>query len=172
MKRRKAIRNLAIASAGMALMPACSAIDSGPVYSNFTLEPDLGKLLTLVTEAILPKRGLDIQTPETTTEFVLLMINDCMEPEERQEYLIGLRVFRQFVRDKYEQPFSALNPEQHLLLFNEIEESELLPECLPFFLNTTKQLTIRHFASSEFFMKEYLDFEFVPGRYLGCVEVS
>jgi len=32
-------------------------------------------------------------------------------------------------------------------------------------------LTVQHFASSEYFLKNYMEFEFIPGRYSGCLNV-
>lgn len=171
MKRRELIRNIALVSAGITLMPACNLEISRPVYENIPLDNEQWKLLSRLTKAILPKGELPVTTPETTPDFVLTMINDCFEPRDIQKYLTGLRVFQQYLRDEYDLPFQRLNPEQHLLLFSKIEQSELLPESLQYFLHTTKQLTVRHFTSSEYYLKNYLDFEFVPGRYLGCVRV-
>lgn len=170
MNRRKAIRNLAIISSGIILLPACEA-DSLPVYENLTLDRQQLDLVDWLTNAILPKEGLEISTPESTPEFVLTMINDCFSPEDIQKYLEGSKVFIQHVQDKYRTSFDGLNPEQQILLFSEISQSEHLPESLDFFLSTTKQLTVRHFTTSENFMKNHLEFEFAPGRYLGCVPV-
>ena len=173
MERRQAIRNLALLSSGMVLMPACKVdLPIGPTYENLLLDADQLKLIEYLTNAILPKGDLEIITPEPTTHFVLRMINDCFEPEDIQRYLTGLKIFTQFVQDKYQTSPDKLNPEQNQLVFAEIMQSELLPESLPYFLNTTKQLTVYHFTTSEYFMKNHLGFEFVPGRYVGCVNRS
>ncbi len=172
MKRRQAIQNIAIISSSLALMPACNFVDE-PVFENVPLEPDESKLLKWLTEAILPKDGEpQITTPEPTYQFVLSMINDCFDPEDIQKYLTGLKLFYQYIKDEYQMFYSGLNPEQHILLFTEVSKSEMLPESLQYFLNTTKQLTVRHFTTSEYFLKNHLDFEFVPGRYNGCVPLA
>lgn len=170
MNRRKAIRNIAIVSTGIVLLPACE-MESLPVYENLALEPQQLDLIDWLTNAILPKEGLEISTPESTSDFVLTMLNDCYAPEDIRQYLAGSKIFVQYVKDEYGISYKKLNPEQSILLFSEIMKSGLLPESLKFFLATTKQLTVRHFTSSEYFMKNHLDFEFAPGRYLGCVRV-
>lgn len=170
MNRRKAIRNIAIVSAGVVLLPACET-GSVPVYENLALEPQQRDLINWLTNAILPKEGVEISTPESTADFVLTMLNDCYAPEEIREYLVGSKIFIQYVRDEYGGTYKNLNPEQSMLLFSEIMQSDLLPESLQYFLATTKQLTVRHFTTSEYFLKNHLDFEFVPGRYLGCIPV-
>ena len=170
MKRRQAIKNIALVSTGMALLPACR-MNTLPVYTNFSLEAEQLKLLEWLTNAILPKGDPKVDTPESTVDFLLAMLDNCYDPQDIQKYLIGLKLFVQFVRDEYQTTFRNLNHEQAVLLFSEIMQSEILPESLQYFLDTTKQLTVRHFTSSEYFLTNYMDFEFVPGRYLGCVRV-
>ena len=171
MKRRQVIKNIALASSGVFLLPACKLTDPLPTYTNLPLDADQLALMDWLTDAILPKGELPISTPEPTTHFVLTMINDCFNPEGIQKYLTGLRIFNQYLQDEYPSPYQNLNAEQHILLFAKIEKSDLLPESMHYFLNTTKGLTVQHFASSEYFLKNYLDFEFIPGRYSGCVNV-
>ena len=40
-----------------------------------------------------------------------------------------------------------------------------------FFINTTKHLSITHFTTSEFYLTEYLNYEYAPSRYIGCVTI-
>lgn len=171
MKRRKALQNIVIISSGMALLPACSSDEvlARPTYSNLPLDNDQSNFIAYLTRMILPKDGLDINTPEPTSHFVLKMLNDCYAPEDIEKYISGMKLFKQYIQDEYKISFKRLNPQQQILAFTELTESNIFPKNLQYFLNTTKSLTIRHFTSSEFFMKNYLDFEFVPGRYTGCV---
>lgn len=170
MKRRQVIKNIALVSSGMVLLPTCR-FEQLPTYRNFSVETDDLELLSWLTENILPKGALEISTPETSVQFLLTMLDDCYDPKDIQKYMTGLKLFVQFIRDEYRTSFRNLNPEQAMLLFARVTKSDLLPESLPYFLATTKRLTVQHFTSSEYFLKNYMDFEFVPGRYLGCVRV-
>ena len=174
-KRRKAIRQLAVLSSGIVLLPGCNLPareEAIPQFANLPLMPEEWGLMKALTRAILPVEDLPATTPETTAEFVLRMVNDCSEPENILEYRVGMKVFSQFVQDKYVQTFDLLNPEQHLLTFAEVMQSEILPDSLRHFLETTKRWTVRHFTTSEYFMKNHLGYEFVPGRFHGCVPVA
>jgi len=64
--------------------------------------------------------------------------------------------------------FSELPAEKVTELFSDLKTSETIPEELKYFFSTTNQLTQKHFTSSEYYQKKYLDFEFAPGRYEGC----
>lgn len=170
MQRRQAIRNIALISAGAVLAPACN-FEGGPVYKNIPLKPEQFQLIEWLTDAILPKGELPFDTPESASHFALNMINDCFDPKDIQNYLTGLKIFMQYVQDEYQTSCKNLNPEQQVLLFSKIMQSDILPKSLRYFLSTTKQLSVRHFTSSEYFMQNYLNYEFVPGRYSGCVSV-
>lgn len=174
MKRRKAIQNLALISAGMALLPGCD-FEQWPVFENLMLEKDQLRLVDQLTRAILPQGGEGmpvVSTPEPTAHFVLRMVNDCYDARDVRRYVAGLKLFQQYVQDTYKTSFKSLNPQQHVLLLTEVQTDEHLPKSLKYFLSTTKNLSVRHFTTSEYFMKNHLRYEFAPGRYLGCVAES
>lgn len=172
MKRRTAIRNLTIFATGIAFMPSCDLEETAPTFSNVSLEPKEWQLIQKLTKAILPKGETPISTPETTPMFVLNMLNDCFEAEDIKKYVSGLKLFLQYVQDEYKMPFQNLNTQQNVLMLTEITNSPIFPKNLKFFLNTTKNLAVRHFTTSEHFMKTYLNYEFVPGRYDGHFKIK
>ena len=55
MKRREAIQNIFLLSAGLALLPNCQMEEKGPVYANVPLEKGQRTLMNLLTNAILPR---------------------------------------------------------------------------------------------------------------------
>ena len=168
MKRREAIQNIFLLSAGMALMPSCQFEESGPVYANVPLEKGQRTLMNLLTNAILPREGTEIKTPESTTDFILTMLNDCTSPEDIQKYLTGMKEFTQNIQEIYNTSFKKMETEAQLTLFEDLGKSEKMTDNAKHFFNTTSWLTQRHFRSSEHFMTNYQDFEVVPGRYTGC----
>lgn len=168
MKRREAIQNIFLLSAGMALMPSCQFEESGPVYANVPLEKGQRTLMNLLTNAILPREGTEIKTPESTTDFILTMLNDCTSPEDIQKYLTGMKEFTQNIQEIYNTSFKKMETEAQLTLFEDLGKSEKMTDNAKHFFNTTSWLTQRHFRSSEHFMTNYQDFEFAPGRYIGC----
>lgn len=173
MRRRKAVRNIALLTSGIALLPACQfeGTRSLPVYENIPLDQNQYALIEWLIEAILPKGEPKVTTPESTPHFVLTMINDCYDPVDIRKYLTGMQLFQQYVQDEYQMAYEQLNPAQNILLFTELSESKIIPKNLSYFINTTKRLTVQHFTTSEYFLKNHLEFEFAPGRYLGCVSV-
>ena len=111
----------------------------------------------------------ELTIQESTDHFILTMVNDCFNDVEIERFQRGLRLFQQLIQDEYQKSFDKLNPYQHILLLNEIVNSPIYPESLKFFVNATKQLTVRHYTTSKYYMEEKMDYEFAPGRYLGSV---
>ncbi len=171
MKRREAIQNMFLLSAGLTLMSSCQFSESGPVYANVPLEKGQRTLIDLLTNAILPTEGTEVTTPESTIDFILTMLNDCTDPEDIQAYLLGMKEFQQGIKELHNTAFKKLTVEQQIALFEGIGDSEKMTEAAKTFFNKTAGMTRQHFTSSEYFMKNRLDFEFAPGRYLGCEPV-
>ena len=178
MKRRTAIKNIVLATAGATILPACFREESFPVYSNLPISKNQWYLIDQIRQAILPIELPEQPLPveETVTHFLLTSLNDCYEPEVIEKYLIGFQEFqtmiqKQFLRDTTSSKLINI-PDEHLnSLLNYITETNELPENQKVFFETTKGLAVRHFTSSEEFLKEKMDFEFAPGRFIGCVEI-
>lgn len=167
MKRRIAIKNIAAYSIAVSFLPSCN-MEEIPFYENLQLEKEQYKLLSELSEFILPKKETEIFTPEKTVDFILTIINDCYSPDEIEKYKKGLIEFQNTSQENYNSTFQRLNAIQRTELIEKIRDMEL---SASYFFSITKDLTKEHFTTSEYFMKKYRDFEFAPGRYLGSVEI-
>lgn len=171
MKRREALQQIAVLTAAAAVLPACD-FEAVPVLDNIPLERKQWRSLEWLANQILPTEDLAVTTPETRTEFVLRMVNDCYEPEDIQRFVAGLQGFDQYLQDQFETSYKQLNEEQTVQLLTQLQAGEGTPEDIQYLFETTRGLTRQHFTSSEYFMTKYLDYEFAPGRYLACVPVA
>ena len=77
MKRRNAIQNLAVLTTGSLILGGCDLGGPLPVYSNIPLEKKDRLFLDKIIDAILPQAEKPLKTPETTSHFVLTVVNDC-----------------------------------------------------------------------------------------------
>lgn len=173
MNRRTAIQNIALTAAGLAFLPACK-LEQIPVFENIPLEPAQYHMLGDVIKTILPLKETPIKTPETTTDFILTMFNDCYAPEETERFLTGLKTFEKHLQEQKQTTFKKLDDTQRVALLTELTEEKEGEEkdenmgAMRHFIGTTRGMAIWHFTSSEHYMENFLDFEFVPGRYIGC----
>jgi len=173
MKRRQAIRNIAIATAAAYLLPGCKhdPTYTGSTHANFPPGSEQYKLLEQFTEALLPKAKTPAKTPDSTTDFLLRVLNDCTPPEDIQKYLTGMAEMQTRVKERYKSDFGALPASQQAEVFAWLSGTDGLSEPLKFFYEKTRALTIEHFTSSEFFLTNVAKWEFVPGRFVGCAAV-
>lgn len=171
MKRRQALQRIAVISATAAILPACDFAPV-PVLDNIPLERNQWRSLEWLANQVLPMEDLEVSTPETRTDFVLRMVNDCYEPEDIERFVAGLQGFEQYLQDKFERTYKRLDEIQAAELLAELQAGGSAPKEIQYFYDTTRGLTQRHFTSSEYFLTNYLDYEFAPGRYLGCVPVE
>tara|TARA_B100001057_G_scaffold131511_1_gene130753 strand:+ start:7769 stop:8254 length:486 start_codon:yes stop_codon:yes gene_type:complete len=161
MRRRDAVQNIALITSGSILFPSCK-FSNEYIVGDKVLDYDQLKLIKELSEYILPIKNLKVDNPEDLTDFIITMLNDCYSPMDMNSYLSGL--------DEYNESIKVKNND-HSLIFDNINSLEAKSEKIKFFINTTKNLSITHFTTSEFYLTEYLNYEYAPSRYLGCVPI-
>ena len=86
------------------------------------------------------------------------MVNCCLDSKERSKFLNGFEAFQNLIIDDQETIITSyLNKEK---------------SDIGLFLNYLKDYSVLHFETSENYMKNYLNFEFMPGRYNGSVQIE
>ncbi len=171
MKRRDAIQSITLLSSSIFLFQSCD-FESFVVYENIPLERNQRILLNQFLASLLPnKEGVKIITPESTPDYLLTIINDCFSREDITKYITGFAEFQTYLENNFKKSFKDLEDDQKLELLQYCSESENRLDELQFFYKTSKSLAVQHFTTSEYYMVNFLDFEFIPGRYLGCVSV-
>ena len=161
MKRRNAIQNIALITGGSILFPSCKFSDEY-IVGDKVLNYDQLNLIKEVSEYILPIENLNVESPESLTEFITTMLNDCYSLKDINKYLTGL--------DEFSESIKVFNNDNSLI-FDDLYSLESKSENYIFFINTTKRLCITHFTTSEFYLTEYLNYEYAPSRYIGCVPI-
>ena len=171
MKRRKALKNIILVAAGMTAIPACD-FTKYPSYGNIPLKKKQWVFIDQISQAILPyQTDRSVPMEGSATHFLLTSINDCYPPEDIGKYISGMNKFQAYVKENYTDNVKNIPPAKLDGLLQFMSQTNDLPEAQKYFFDTTRQLTIRHFTSSEDFMKNEMNFEFAPGRFFGCVEI-
>ena len=159
MKRRNAIQNIALITGGSILFPSCKFSDEY-IVGDKELNYEQLNLIKEVSEYILPIENLKVKSPESLTEFIITMLNDCYSLSDMNKYLSGLDEFSE-----------SIKVHNNSLIFDDLDSLESKSENYIFFINTTKHLSITHFTTSEFYLTEFLNYEYAPSRYIGCVTI-
>ena len=167
MKRRNAIKNLFLTSG---LLTPIAPINS--IFNNFSgllFEKDDINLIGDISQTILISDKKYFPTIESRSEFILNIINDCYTENEVLKYKLGLKQFKLFLSNENTKSFLKLNKKKKNSSIKSLIGDD---KEIGFFLKTIKNLSLRHFMTSEEFMKKYLKYEFMPNRYLGNVKVK
>lgn len=169
MNRRKAIQNVGFLTGSMFLLPYACEQEPELVYSNFPLFKRKDQtLVSLLCNAILAEDPINFPTTENRGQFVMTMINDCGSPREISIFVGGMEAFKTSLSPTHELDFANLTPEeQNKFLEHQFYASTVVTE----FLNLLKKYCLLHFETSENYLTQYLNYEFMPGHYLGRVAI-
>ena len=175
MKRRTAIRNLVIISAGTAFLPACNNYDVAAIpLKNISVSNKQQNMLAQLCETIIPASKNFIGAKDLKShQFLLTMIDDCTSPEEQKIFVSGLQAFDKLSHDKFGQLFTGYTPDQKKMLLTDIENKKEMPVDALQFYTTVKRYTLQSFTSCKEYMVEIKKYKMIPGpNFKGCVQVK
>lgn len=174
MNRRSAIKSLVIISAGAALLPSCLQEEkkSSLALKNIKTSQDDEKLLSELSETIIPKTATPGAKDVSADLFALMMIDECYPPDNQEKFVKGLQGFKDFAKKKFDKPFMECTAAERTAMVNAIESKKDIPEDVDFFYNTMKRLTVQAFTTSEYYLTKVHVYQLVPGKFYGCVSVK
>ncbi len=175
MKRRTALRNIIIISAGAAVLPSCRVADQKAVaLKNISVSGKQQEMLAALAESIIPKTNNFVGANDLRAhEFVLTMVDDCTSPEGQKIFTDGLSAFEDHCKKDYSTSFIDLSDQQRTELIKTLEANSDLQDKAALFYKTAKQYTIQCFTSSKKYLLDIRKWKMVPGsNFKGCVKIS
>ena len=171
MNRREAVQNILIASAGTVLITSCaeSNVIEFLADDKLSLNGRHKRYLDNISETFLPVSGISDKIGRPS-EFILTMLNDLMKTEEVEQFAIGFDQYK-LLMETSQLKIKSSEPREIFSVVESAIEATPLQEELVFFINTTKDMSVWHFVSSEYYMSEYLDYKLIPGTFQGCITV-
>ena len=171
MNRREAVQNILIASAGTVLITGCaeSNVIEFLADDKLSLNGRHRRYLDKISETFLPVSGISDKIGRPS-EFILTMLNDLMKTEEVEQFALGFDQYK-LLMETSQLKIKSSESREILAAVESVIEATPPQEELVFFINTTKDLSIWHFVSSEYYMSEYLDYKLIPGTFQGCTTV-
>ena len=176
MKRRNALKSLALLVGGTITLPAWATnwnpvVLAGNTSGLFSEQQEI--LLAELAETIIPTTNTPGAKELGVHRFIFKMLTDCYEKTEQQRFINGLDDFENLVKSAYGKSFILLDKSERLEVLQAREQAaKLTPtEKTPFF-PYLKNLVIQGYLNSEYVMKEVFKYELVPSRYHGCVPVT
>ncbi len=172
MNRRKAVNNLAIAAAGLIILPqwmiSCGISDTSSHSTSFSISEQ--KTLASITDTIIPPGNSIGALSVETDKYLQKLIDDCLEKEVKDNVKIQLKSIEANAEKQHGKSFADCTQKQREELLLKFASSENKQE--KDFFNLIKTETIRGFNTSQKVMKEYLGYKVAPGHYYGCVNIK
>lgn len=175
MHRREALRSLALLTGGAVLIPSCNfeKEDILAAYSNLQVTPSLQTLLVQVADTIIPPGKIKGAADLAIQDFILVMVNDCADKNQQQQFTEGLQQFNAFSKKSSGSVFSKLEQEAKEKVVTEgLATANEDQKAIRDFLLLTKRFTIQGFMMSEYIMTEIKPYNIIPGNYNGAVLIS
>jgi hypothetical protein len=174
MKRRIAIRNLVLLSAGAAMLNSCAGKEA-VVYHNIPLTNGQADMLSELAETIIPTTPDFIGAKDLqATEFTLMMIDDMGTPEQHKLFLEGMQNFDEACKTKTGSTFTAASKEQRHAFLATLEDGETRDQAegIQLFYGAVKHFTIESFTTSEAYLTKVKNYSLIPEKFQGCVPVA
>lgn len=179
MQRREALKSLAILTGGAVLIPSCNfeKEDILAAYSNLQITPTLQTLLGQIADTIIPPAQLNGASDLAVQDFILVMVNDCLDKDQQTQFTKGLQEFNAFSKKTGGANFSKLESiEKEKVVMEGLGIAADSPDenqkAVREFLSLTKRFTIQGFMMSEYIMTEVKRYSLIPGSYKGEVLIS
>jgi hypothetical protein len=174
MNRRLAISSSLVITAGIFLIPSCLQDRRKPTIKlrNLDIDAKQEDMLADLMETIIPKTSTPGAKDILSHEFALMMVDDCLSPDDQKQFMRGLNQFESDAKTRFGVSFINCTQEQKTTLLQSIEKKTGIPADELSFYNSTKRLGIQSFTSSQFFLTRIHVYEMVPSRFHGCVPLS
>ncbi|MDE3211627.1 MAG: gluconate 2-dehydrogenase subunit 3 family protein, partial [Bacteroidota bacterium] len=143
-----------------------------PKYKNIKVDEDAFKLVSSLSEAILPKTSSPGAIEIGAPLFALMMVDECFSPAEQNQFMKGLAEMKEEVHKKYGKPFSNCATDQQHEILQSLEKGKDTQGDLGFFYHHLKGLTMEAFTTSKYYLTKVQVYVLAPGRFYGCVPVN
>jgi hypothetical protein len=172
MNRRDSIKKLALGSGLLISLPSwANSWTADDVTGGSTLfNPDQQTLMTAITDTIIPAGNSIGAVTVGVDKFLAKLINDCYDPDTRNNVTRGLTELEAMALEKFSRSFPMCDQKQRediLLAFSKSSKQDDQE-----FFKLMKTETIRGFNTSKEVMTKYLNYKIAPGHYHGCVDVK
>lgn len=185
MNRRNAIKNLGLFTGGMILLPSCDFSDEkvSIVLNKLQISFEQEKLVDTIVSTFIPEGDIPGAKTLKVSNFVWVMVDDCLDPIKQNLFINGLNLFDLKVKNNHNKSFDKLSTDERELVLNEIlalkadsdnkagSGSEEISD-IKNFIDTSKYYTIWGYKQSEYMMTEIMPYKLVPGSYGLCETID
>jgi hypothetical protein len=167
MERRTALKNVGFSLGSLLTIPAWA--DNWNKNDFKEIDTNVFSPLEALVDCIIPESESPGARSIGAHLYIDRMLKDCYEPEVQTLVNTRLKALDSETMAKFKSKFADLKLEDRISVFSTLENSSKKDERQ--FFSLVKSLTIRAYTSSEYYLKNYRDYEMAPGYFNGCVSV-
>lgn len=172
--RRTALKQVLVVSAGLAFLPSCvrKTTPASISLKNIAVDGEGENMLALLADTLIPTTSTPGAKDVKAHLFALTMVDDCFNKEDQQKWTSGMKAFAELSEKKNGKSFGKSTPEARTALLEQLEKAKAEEGDAAYFYHATKNLIIRGYTNSEFYLTKVQVYELVPGRFHGSVPVK
>ncbi|MCE7862103.1 MAG: gluconate 2-dehydrogenase subunit 3 family protein [Bacteroidetes bacterium CHB5] len=179
MHRREALKSLAIITGGAVLVPSCNfeKEDILSAYQNLSVTESMRNVLAQIADTIIPAGSIQGAGDLAVQDFILVMVNDCVQADQQDMFTKGLQGFDDFSKEVVGSKFSKLEQTDKEKVVTQglsisDEDADEGKKTMLEFLRITKRFTIQGYMMSEYIMTQVKPYHLIPGEYNGAVLIN
>ncbi len=171
MQRRQAVTAIAAGFATAFALPTW-AINwrQETLQSTHFLPAESATVLAEIVETIIPQTDTPGAKSLGIDKLIERIVKDCYEKPAQVQFAQGIRLVDELAQKNNNKPFVDCSTAQRLAVLLQMSKSDDAAQKK--FYGMVRQMTIRGYTSSEYFMTKIEHFEFAPARFHGCVKVK
>ncbi len=172
MKRREAIRNIALASTFTMFITSCADknVVEFLVDGKLNLNQKHKDYLGVISETILPISKVADRVPDPV-DFILTMVNDCSPKEDLVKFVDGFEQYKLLMKEN-SMKIKTAKPQETIDLIESVYANQSPSEELILFVSKVQELSTYNLLTSEYYKTEIEDYKMIPDTYQACVEVQ
>ncbi|WP_064198134.1 MULTISPECIES: gluconate 2-dehydrogenase subunit 3 family protein [Emticicia] len=170
MQRRTALKSLSVALGGLVSMPAwATSWTPDSIGNDKSLSASDEAILAEIVETIIPETKTPGAKSLKVHQFALRMINDCYGEAAQKSLQQGLAKTDELAKQINSKSFVECDAQQRKDTILQLSKAD---EASKKFVEMIKNLTIRGYTNSEYYMVNVQKYVMAPGFYHGCVPVK
>lgn len=169
MQRRSALKSLTVAFGGMVALPAwATSWTPDSIGTNTSLSNSDENLLAEIVETIIPETKTPGAKSLKVHQFAMRMVNDCYGEAAQKNLKQGLAKTEEFAKQTNNKSFVECDAKQRTDLLKQMSNDASSKA----FVSMIKNLTIRGYTNSEYYLINVKNYVMAPGFYHGCVPIK
>ena len=162
MERRNVIKSLGFGILGLGQLPSWANNWNSDGLEH--LEFENSEIFSKIVDCLIPETNIPGAKSVGAHLYVEKVIKDCYSEQIQNEVKQTLEILNKESIAKHQKPFEKLDNLQAVDLLKNNTSNKKTVEFL-------KNLTIRSYTSSEFYLTNHKNYQMAPAYFHGCVEI-